>query len=59
VYLDVLAVTPYLLVVGVDLDLVPVSPYMLVAEFGEKDIFGGKEFGKSNVDLLGREMPAD
>jgi hypothetical protein len=28
-------------------------------EFGGKDIFVGKEIGKSDVDLLGREMVAD
>jgi hypothetical protein len=32
---------------------------MLVVEFGGKDIFGGNEFGKSDVELPGREMPVD
>jgi hypothetical protein len=59
VYFDVLAVTPYMLVVGVDLDVLPVTPYILVAEFGGKVIFGGKEVWKSDVDLPVREMVAD
>jgi hypothetical protein len=41
------------------LDVLAVTPYMLVVEFGGKVIFGGNEVAKSDVDLPGREMPVD